>query len=47
VEKPSWWSDIVVRGMYKSNWGSFVEQWFFQQDYQDSFPSSIPWDSDS
>ena len=38
-------NDIVVRGMYQSNWGSFVEQWFIQQDYESSRPTDSPWDS--
>ena len=35
--------DIVIRGMYQSNWGSFVEQWFIQKDYQGSRSSNMPW----
>ena len=38
--------DIVAYGMYQLNWGSFVEQWFVQQEFENNRPSDIPWESD-
>eukprot|EP00435_Cladocopium_sp_Y103_P026822 s1787_g6.t1 len=38
--------DIVVHGMHQGNWGTFVEQWFIQQDYEDNVPSNMSWDDD-
>ena len=39
-------NDIVTYGMHQWIWGSFVEQWFIQQEYEDSRPADIPWNSD-
>eukprot|EP00435_Cladocopium_sp_Y103_P007835 s2794_g2.t1 len=39
--------DIVLRGMYLNNWGSFVEHWFIQQDVMNNLPGpAIPWGDD-
>ena len=37
--------DIITRGIYLNNWGSFVEQWFIQEEWQNNQPGpEMPWE---
>ena len=36
-------NDSVVHGHHQSTWGTFVEQWFIQQDYWANRPNQISW----
>lgn len=36
--------DIIIRGMYLNNWGTFVEQWFIYEDLRENQPGPyVPW----